>query len=43
MDASTLQAKVQEAQKQAKGMGQSGWKIGTDPAEDFYKSFMRGR
>jgi hypothetical protein len=43
MDASTLQAKVQEAQKQAKGMGQNGWKIGTDPTDDFYKSIMRRR
>jgi nuclear pore complex protein Nup62 len=43
MDASTLQVKVQEAQKQARGVGQNDWRIGTDHAEHYYKTFMQGR
>ena len=41
MDASVLQSKVQEAQKHARAMGGSDWRVGTDPSEEFYKSFSR--
>jgi nuclear pore complex protein Nup62 len=40
-DASTLQARVQEAQKHARAMGGSDWRVGTDSSEEFYKSFSR--
>jgi hypothetical protein len=41
MDATRLQAQVQEAQKQARAMGGNDWRIGTDPTEEFYKSLRR--
>jgi hypothetical protein len=42
VDASGLQNKVNEAQKQAKSLGTNGWHDG-DASGDFYKSFLRGR
>jgi hypothetical protein len=41
MDAAQLQAKVDDAQKQTRTMGGGDWRIGSDPAEEFYKSFSR--
>ena len=44
--ASQLQDKITKAQKESRavGGGGHGWKgLGTDPAEDFYKSFRGGR
>jgi nuclear pore complex protein Nup62 len=40
-EATSLQSKVQEAQKQARAMGGSEWRIGSNPADDFYKSLRR--
>jgi nuclear pore complex protein Nup62 len=44
--ASQLQAKVDAAKKESKSLNASsnGWHgVGTDPAEDFYKSFIGRR
>jgi nuclear pore complex protein Nup62 len=41
MDAALLQAKVHDAQKQTRTMGGNDWRIGSDPTEEFYKSFSR--
>jgi nuclear pore complex protein Nup62 len=41
IDAAQLQAKVDDAQKQTRTMGGGDWRIGSDPTEEFYKSFSR--
>jgi nuclear pore complex protein Nup62 len=45
--ASLLQTKVDAAKRESKGLassGANGWHgVGSDPAEDFYKSFMGRR
>ncbi|KAF2268335.1 hypothetical protein CC78DRAFT_530252 [Lojkania enalia] len=41
---SQLQAKINSAQKESQRVGASGWNgLGTDPTEDFYRSFRGGR
>jgi nuclear pore complex protein Nup62 len=42
--ASQLQEKIQKAQKESQRIGANGWNgLGTDPADDFYRSFRGGR
>ncbi|KAF2668490.1 hypothetical protein BT63DRAFT_479898 [Microthyrium microscopicum] len=43
MDASLLQAKVKEAQKAQKAMDGGDWRSGTDPTDEFMRSFRRTR
>lgn len=41
---SALQQKVQAVKKEARVSGMNGWQgLGSDPADDFYKSFMGRR
>ena len=42
--ASQLQDKINKAQKESRAVGASGWNgLGTDPAEDFYRSVRGNR
>lgn len=42
--AAQLQEKISKAQKESRGVGSNGWNgLGTDPSEDFYRSFRGGR
>jgi len=42
--ASQLQDKINKAQKESQRVGTNGWNgLGTDPTEDFYRSFRGGR
>jgi nuclear pore complex protein Nup62 len=42
--AAQLQEKINKAQKESRGVGSNGWNgLGTDPSEDFYRSFRGGR
>ena len=42
--ASQLQEKITKAQKESQRVGANGWNgLGTDPADDFYRSFRGGR
>jgi nuclear pore complex protein Nup62 len=42
--AAQLQEKIAKAQKESRGVGSNGWNgLGTDPSEDFYRSFRGGR
>lgn len=42
--AAQLQEKIDEAHKENKRGGSTGWNgLGTDPTEDFYRSFRGGR
>jgi len=44
VNTSALQARVQAAKKESRVAGQNGHQgLGSDPAEDFYKSFMSRR
>lgn len=42
--ASQLQEKINKAQKESRAVGANGWNgLGTDPTEDFYRSFRGNR
>lgn len=42
--ASQLQDKINKAHKDSQGIGRNGWNgLGSDPTEDFYRSFRGGR
>jgi nuclear pore complex protein Nup62 len=42
--ASQLQDKIAKAQQETQRVGANGWNgLGTDPTEDFYRSFRGGR
>lgn len=42
--ANQLQEKIKAAQKEGQRMGANGWQgLGSDPTEDFYRSFRGGR
>lgn len=42
--ASQLQDKITKAQQESQRVGTNGWNgLGTDPTEDFYRSFRGGR
>ena len=42
--ASQLQDKITKAQQESQRVGANGWNgLGTDPTEDFYRSFRGGR
>jgi nuclear pore complex protein Nup62 len=42
--AAQLQEKINKTQKETHRMGANGWNgLGTDPADDFYRSFRGGR
>ena len=42
--ASQLQEKINKAQKESRAVGANGWNgLGTDPADDFYRSFRGNR
>lgn len=42
--ASQLQDKINKAQKESQRVGANGWNgLGTDPSEDFYRSYRGGR
>lgn len=42
--ASQLQEKINKAQRESRSVGTNGWNgLGSDPTEDFYRSFRGGR
>lgn len=42
--AAQLQEKIDAARKESQRVGANGWNgLGTDPAEDFYRSYRGGR
>jgi nuclear pore complex protein Nup62 len=42
--ASQLQEKIKQAQNESQRTGTNGWNgLGTDPSDDFYRSFRGGR